>query len=126
MKTISPNTHIGKIRTEQRSDMSQVCNILGWTPEQYCRYQFKQYCAFVEALSTDWPKIREQILYSPVFRGFWNNEWANRDKYEFLSFAPDNADHSYNLSEYLFIHDHERLLEEDQFMIKYNNILKIL
>lgn len=106
-------------------DMKAVQNCLGMTSEQYCQHQFREYCAFVETIAEGWEKVRTQILYSPVFRGFWNNEWARRNREDFLPFAAD-MDLEVNLAEYDFIHSHERLMHDDEFMERYNNVLRII
>lgn len=106
-------------------EMKAVQNCLGMTDEQYCWHQFNEYCAFVEKLTGGWGMIRAQLLYSPVFRGFWNNEWARRNREDFLPFA-EGLELETNLSEYDFIHSHVRLMNDEEFMDRYNNILKII
>ncbi|MDO9554561.1 hypothetical protein [Rhodonellum sp.] len=120
------NSHIGTIRRIHTHDMARVMHCLKWTQQEYCDFQFFQYCAFVDTLTEGWAKVREEILYSPVFRGFWNSEWAKRDAEEFLEFAMDIQDRDYVTSEYLFIHDHKRLLDEDEFMNRYSHLLKLI
>ena len=127
MKTTSPKTHIGSIRFQSATEAEQVQHILGWSHGEWCEFQFAEYCAFVEAISYGYPAVKTDLLYSPVFRGFWNNEWTQRDRIEFLDFAPESDLPAEVLeTEYRFIHSHERLLEEDLFMVKYSHLLKLL
>lgn len=119
-------THIQKVRDRNQAEMKQVQDILSWSQERYCEYQFAQYCRFVEELTEGWEMVRKEILYSPVFRGFWINEWNLRDHQDFLCFATECTDSRYNLEEYLFLHDTDRLMEDDLFMTKYSNILNII
>lgn len=132
MKTLTKTSHIGTVRNNNLELKDQVQSCLDWTDQEYCDHQFEQYCEFVESLTTGWHKVREQILYSAVFRGFWNNNWSERDR-EFLGFAEtflqdntDPEDIAYVLDEYRFSNSAKRLLEDDEFMSKYYQILKLL
>lgn len=125
MKTTAKR-HIQQQRELILDEQSQAQQLLKWSHEDYCNHQFGEYCAFVEALTEGWQSIREDILYSSVFRGFWNSEWATRNRAEFLDFAPDCPDQHYLKTEYLFIHSHERLLEDELFMTKYGHLIKLL
>lgn len=124
MKTKTP--HIQQQRDLIQSGQDQAQNLLHWSHEEYCLHQFEEYCLFVEALTEGWPAVRQNILYSPVFRGFWNSEWSKRNQEDFLEFAPDCPDYHYLKTEYLFIHCHERLLEDEEFMARYSNLIRIL
>lgn len=119
-------THIQKVRQSNLEAMHQVQQILSWSHDRYCQYQFQQYCRFVEEITQGWDLVRKEIMYSPVFRGFWNNEWNARDHEDFLCSATDCEDSRYNLEEYLFLHDTDRLMEDDDFMHRYSNILNII
>lgn len=125
MKTVK-TPHIQQQRDLIQSGQDHAQNLLKWSHEEYCHHQFDEYCLFVEALTEGWTAVRQDILYSPVFRGFWNSEWDKRNREDFLEFAPDCPDYKYLKTEYLFIHSHERLLEEEEFMVKYSHILKLI
>ncbi|PSL06568.1 hypothetical protein [Cecembia rubra] len=132
MKTLSPKSHIGKVRKASKDQKQEIQDLLMWSDDAYCRFQFREYCHFVETLTTGWLKVREQILYSPVFRGFWNNEWNARDR-EFLEFTDsfskyplDQQERVYCMTEYMLLHSHKALLEDDEFMMRYYQILKLL
>jgi hypothetical protein len=125
MKTITTK-HIQQQRELIKDEQAQAQLLLTWTHEDYCIHQFGEYCAFVEALTEGWPAVREDILYSPVFRGFWTSEWATRNRLDFLAFATECPDYHYMKTEYLFIHSHERLLEDEEFMGRYGHLIKIL
>lgn len=126
MKPIAKKSHIAQIRERIESDQLTTQQVLLWSHEAFCHHQFEEYCAFVEELTEGWSQVREDILYSSVFRGFWISEWSLRNKVEFLPFAIESEDYEYVLDEYLFIHDHKRLLEEDEFMNRYAHLLKLL
>lgn len=119
-------THIQQQRELILDEQSHVRELLRWSNEDYCMHQFGEYCAFVEALTQGWEAVREDILYSPVFRGFWISEWTTRNRLDFLCFADECPDYHYVKTEYLFLHSHERLLEEEAFMIRYGHLIKIL
>jgi len=125
MKT-TETTHIQQQLELILDEQSHAQELLRWTHEAYCLHQFGEYCAFVEVLTEGWLAVREDILYSPVFRGFWISEWTTRNRVEFLCFATDFPDYHYLKTEYLFIHSHERLLEEEEFMTKYGHLIKLI
>ena len=124
MKT--KKSHIAKSRLELLYSREQVLLLLGWTRETYCDFQFAEYMAFGEAISEGWPAVRNQLLYSPVFRGFWCKAWSQRETTDFIPFAKDCTDYSHKLSEYHHLHSHLRLLEDEAFMDQYNHILDIV
>ncbi|WP_286755471.1 hypothetical protein [Roseivirga sp. UBA838] len=119
-------THIAKVRAAMQTTREQVQQLLGWDQQAYCDFQFQQYCAFVEKITDGWPQVRNDLMYSPVFRGFWNYEWNIRDQRDWLSFASDCEDYGYKLSEYLFLNDHLRLLQDEDFMRAYNQTLEVI
>lgn len=126
MKATTP-THIARIRQSSASHAEKVQALLHWTHEDYTTIQFKEYCLFVELISEGYPEVRNEILYSPVFRGFWNNEWNRRDKEEFLENALDSGlPRDILETEYFFLHSSEALLEDDAFMFRYAQILKMI
>lgn len=125
MKTVK-TPHIQQQRDLILTDQEETQAVLHWNHEEYCLHQFGEYCAFVEALTEGWKSVREDILYSPTFRGFWNSEWARRNNEDFLCFAIDCPDYNYLKTEYLFLHCHERLLEDEEFMTRYSHILKLI
>ena len=123
---IKANTHIGKQRQLLQSNKEQVCELLHWSEQEYCQYHFDQYSAFVERLSEDWPVLKQQLFSSAAFRGFWNLETACRETEDFLPWAQDCDDYSYLLSEYEFINDHKRLIQDEDFMNRFNGILDLI
>jgi hypothetical protein len=120
-------THISKVRYKHENLMNAVCELLDWTPMQYCENQFEQYTLFVNTMCAQWPNRCKEISYSPVFRGFWNNEWAARNELDFMPFAYDcKFDKDYLLEEYLFINDHIRLIHDDAFYCRFEQIIKMI
>ena len=85
-------THIAKVRLESLTQSEQVMELLGWNWDQYTEHQFEQYCLFVDKVCQGWPRVREEILYSPVFRGFWINQWIIRNEWDWLPMAIDCRD----------------------------------
>ncbi|MBD1394292.1 hypothetical protein [Mucilaginibacter glaciei] len=126
MKTkelIIKRTHIALVRAENNSQLSEVCELLEWTEEHYCKHQFYQYQMFVKSLCEGWPAVRFEIEYSPLFRGFFNNEWSSRNDTDFLPFSYDcKFDVPYMLEEYLFIHSYKRLLNDELFMMRFEHV----
>lgn len=120
-------THIGKVRGRMEKQIHEVNTLLDWSHEQYCNHQFEQYCLFVEKLSHNYPSVRTQLLYSAHFRGMWNNEWLIRNDYNFIPFAEDCAfDIPAITEEYLWLHSHVRLLQDEAFMVRYSNVLRLI
>lgn len=120
-------THKQKVKLEHLSQAAQVCNLLGWTWEQFTEHQFEQYLLFVDKICQGWPAVREEIQSSPVFRGFWINEWNQRVALDWLPMAIDNCEaEAYIMDEYLFVNNHIRLLNDEQFMVGYNHVCRMI
>lgn len=148
MKTLTKTTHIATIRQKNQSQTSKVCQLLNWSEEQYCNYLFEQYCDFVKRMFYRYPvELYQTVLYSPVMRGLWNNEVFKRNALDFLPFASaetepmleftDDVDGIFCLpackpgaahivDEFMLIHAAARLVHDDEFMIKYNNVLSLI
>lgn len=137
--------HIQATRAAQATQLSQVCHYLGWSKQQYCNHQFATYTAFLTQMFLDYPNsFLRDAEYSPVMRGFFNNEWAKRNN-QFLPYASalcftgievtSNGDmqHCYGLplgcdallSEYIGIHSITEMLDSSHFMNNYNTALKL-
>src|SRR5690606_5750025 len=120
-------THIAKVRLESLTQSEQVMELLGWNWDQYTEHQFEQYLLFVDKVCDGWPRVREEILYSPVFRGFWINEWNLRNEFDWLPMAIDCRDnHALCFDEYLYIHNHMRLMDEQHFNLAYHHTLGVI
>jgi len=119
-------THIGKIRASQSEQKDDVCAVLGLTHGQYCWHQYRQYERFVARVCAGHPQHRDTIRHSPIFRGFWNNEWTDRN-IEFLEFAYEcKFDEAYMMDEYKFIHNADRLYNDEEFYSRFESILKLI
>ena len=120
-------THIGKIRASHHDQREEVCSLLNLTDLQYCWHQYRQYERFVSKACAGYPQYKNMIRLSPIFRGFWNNEWAQRNEVEFLPYAYEcKFDEQYILEEYKFIHSADRLFNEEAFYDRFENIIKLL
>jgi len=147
MKTLTKTTHIAQIRQADQSQLQQVCQLIDFTEDQYCKYMFEQYTAFVKRMFCDYPIVLYQnALYSPVMRGFWNNEATKRNETEFLPFATDltadiytvnkqgtleiliglNAGNLWLVDEFMLIHNHQVLINNGAFMHRYNQTLHLI
>jgi uncharacterized secreted protein with C-terminal beta-propeller domain len=123
----APKTHIAQVRIDNDDQLNEVCQLFGWSRDKYCEHQFAIYQKLVAELCKDWPRVKIEVEYSPVFRGFFNNEWNLRNETEFLPMAYDfKYDPWYITKEYLLIHDHERLLNDDNFMRRYAQIMRMI
>lgn len=147
-KETKKQTHMSQVREADLGNMFQVCELLGWTQDQYCEHQLEQYTKFLKLALAAMPTyIQNKAAYSPVLRGFWNNEWFSRNEREFLPMAIDYLRHSnsyvyedgthylcwdntefINLvaDEYLKIHSMDELADDERFLIRFYNNLKII
>ena len=120
-------THIAQIRLESLTQSEQVMELLGWNWDQFTEHQFEQYCLFVDKVCKGWPRVREELLYSEVFRGFWINQWNIRNEWDWLPMAIDCRDnHALYFDEYLYIHNHMRLMDDQAFSLAYNHLLEVM
>jgi hypothetical protein len=117
------------MRNLYECQMLEVCELLHWTPEQYCQHQYEQYEKFA-AIATRYvryPELKDWIRLSPVYRGFWNNEWEQRNRVEFINYAYYNSDNHVNVvEEYRYVHSADRLLFDELFFGRFQNIVKWL
>ena len=129
MRTITKTAnHITQVRNSDANQIQQVCRLLGWSYEDYCNFQFEKYLEFVDRVFIGFPDIMaNQVKYSAVFRGFWNNEASFRNHTEFLPFAKYEETQSPDLiSEFLYIHDPRALVMDDLFITKYNRVIDLI
>jgi hypothetical protein len=123
---IKPKTNIAQVREQQKNQMQQVCEWLGWTEQQYCEHQFEQYELFLQEMWGKMPEALQQFRLSPIFRGFWNNDWAMRTATDFLPYVHTDFDDHALEDEYIFIHWHSRLVRDPEFIQRYINATKYL
>jgi hypothetical protein len=122
---INRKTHIDTVRESYSNQMEEVCQILAWKQNDFCMHQFAEYERFAKIVSLEFPHLLNRIRYSPVFRGFWVNEWAQRNQLNFIPYSKECAfSRIWILDEYLFLNDAERLYRDEGFYIRFENILK--
>ncbi|MGE0931700.1 hypothetical protein [Peijinzhouia sedimentorum] len=130
MKTAT-KTHIGQVRQHHAEAKQSIAELLGWSEQEYCNFQFAEYCKFADTLYEGWDAAREQLMYSPVFRGFWLNQWHMRD----ALILEESTSRSYLSEEfrrihferkYMLINDHRTLMDDDDFMESYGHLLTII
>jgi len=147
MKTLTKKTHIAKVRQANREGIQQVCHLLQCSEQDYCNYIFDQYCKFIEDRYKGFPDVvANKILFSPVFRGVFNNAVASRDEAEFIPFAVDVTEEitivnssgdldvieaiplggDYLVYEWMQIHSYKRLLMDDQFINQFEHCLNLI
>ena len=143
MKTLTQNTHIATVRQLNQSTCEQICGLLQWDWERFCRHQYDCYEAFVSKACETLPYAKEVLRYSSVFRGWFCNEWIKRNEAEFLPFAIDLTSvpfgfvdgrfeefelvpkgDIYLIDEYLTINCPNRLYYDDEFGLKYSVIVE--
>lgn len=147
MKTLThpKQNDISLLRKSDQKQMQSVCEVLNWSEEQYCLHQFDEYDNFINRLNPDSPFIAQKLRYSPVFSGFWKNEWVKRTEKEFLIFALQSYSKlevtvagkiglrteyatvdDYDLHEYLFLHSAIRLSQNYDFLKAYELVFNLV
>ena len=148
MKTaLKTNTHVAQVISDNLNQMQTVCELLNWTEQQYCNFQFEQYEAFIDMMFYGYPEIfANSVKHSPSFRGFWNCQVAERNRLDFIDFAKAETEElhevnmdgelipykalpfgdAYIVDEFMFIHNPKRLMHDEEFMIQYNHTLKLI
>ena len=136
-------THIARAKQYNDKVMQQVCELLNWTEQQYCDHQYRIYEKIVDRLFYEMPKEQQSIRYSPVFRGFFINEWNKRTIVEFLSYAviadsetcigadgslnhQEISDSANDEQEYLFVHHQHKIIGDTTFLTSLNQALDII
>ncbi|MFD2874074.1 hypothetical protein ACFS5N_16445 [Mucilaginibacter ximonensis] len=128
MKTLTiPATHIGKVRDRQAEELGEICALLGYTPEHYCWDQYRQYESFVAMACENKYELMRPILTSPLYRGFWNNEWSARNQQKFLPAAYEcKFDVPEMRAEYRYIHDAKQLYTDENFYNRFENVVRMI
>lgn len=138
-------THIATVRKEKQTQRQRVCELLMWTNDDYCNFQFEAYQAFFKALFSQYPELHKEVEYSPIVRGWFNLEWADRDQ-DWLAFAEADTEdylevdadgqllvlpgtpygHKYLVGEYMHCNAVPTLQNDGAFMHRYLQTLKLL
>ncbi|MBD3748541.1 MAG: hypothetical protein IE931_03500 [Sphingobacteriales bacterium] len=145
MKTLATKTsHIAKVRQANQRQKERVCELLGWDESQYCEHQFEVYQKLLNAIHGDCPAIGARLLTSECFRGFFNAQWEKRNREEFLGIVElqdgdwtvtptgdlvhevIHSEDDYNYQEYIFIHNTERLMNDEAFLDAYSKIFDLI
>lgn len=141
-------THIETLKTADANDMQTICQLLNWSVEQYCEHQFLNYLAFLKRRFHGQPiQALNRVMYSKTIRGFFNNEWSKRNHNDYLPFALDSNEHSQSnvcskgtlyicwdytafqdflIDEYMYVHNPAMLINDRDFLTRFNNTLNIL
>jgi len=119
-------TQVATVRALDQSVMQEICMMFRISEPSYFKDQYHQYEHFVEIAVA--PSHMQAVRYSKLFRGFWNNEWAIRNKrfVEFLESSKIPSGSIDSEKKYFFIHDAVRLAGDDLFMAKFNEILMMI
>lgn len=142
--TLTPKTHIGRIRLQNATQLQRVCELLKWTHEDYCRHQYEEYEEFVKRACIDIPESANKLRYSSVFRGFYNQQWTFRN-IGFIAYATEAIEpalyltlegvfcdegvspgHFKIIDEYKFLHCAKGLFYDGDFRTKYANVIDII
>ena len=58
----------------------QVENALGWTEMQYCEFQYKCGCAYLQNYIPNDPDGIDMLIREKLFWNWWKNRWIERDQ----------------------------------------------
>jgi hypothetical protein len=98
MKTLAKKqSHIDQIRTMNLTQIENVCQLLGWSHEDYTKHQYIEYEMFIAKACTDAPEFMNDLRHSKEFCGFYINEWIRRNNTSFLPFAVNQTTDVYDL-----------------------------
>src|SRR5690606_10450001 len=82
-------TQAAKVVALGEEQAAAISQILGWTEQQYYEHQYEQYEAYLKrSMYNVSLEVYNEVRYSELMRGFWNNEWMRRN-YNFLLVAED-------------------------------------
>ncbi|EEI90224.1 hypothetical protein HMPREF0765_4175 [Sphingobacterium spiritivorum ATCC 33300] len=147
MKIKTKISHLELLKQQTAQQLKEVCTYLNWTEEQYCEHQLAEYEAFLARMFYGWPeKMLNEVRFSPIMSGFWKNEWFQRNRSEFLALAKEDLTSTMSVNsdgklecyepneftykqvydEYIWIHSHRNLINQDYFMADYNRVLKLI
>ena len=140
--------HLQKIKNANNTDMQQICELIGWGQEQYCRHQFFVYDSVLSRRFFGQPAcLLNQAMYSDLMSGFFNNEWSKRNQTEFLPFAQEHSHFSQSYvcpkkglrlewdcqsvkaflaDEYLYCHNPYLLANDEIFLSRLNYTLNLI
>lgn len=127
MKTLTKQkSHVTTVRDVDMSILQEICLMFHISSETYFKDQYAQYERFVEIAVP--PTQMKAVRYSKLFRGFWNNEWAIRNK-TFLDYCEKfkvQPDSKHCEDTYYNLHCAIRLAGEEIFMAKFEEIRRII
>ncbi|WP_286767189.1 MULTISPECIES: hypothetical protein [Sphingobacterium] len=138
---------IEQTRILNNSQISEICDILGWTELQYCEHQFEQYEQFLKRVlhGNSWSFL-SKIRHSPLMRGLWNNEWIRRND-EFIKSAryllfsgfevdeegvlyqvlpPDEATEARVFDDYHTLHNGKLLAVNHEFIERFEHVIELI
>lgn len=139
-------TQSAKVTAKGKKQITEVCDMLGWTEDKYYMHQYEQYEAFLRFMMQGCSiEFYNKVRFSPIMRGFWNNEWISREDellelmrfhlfegYEVNSqgvliqvFAVDGA-LDYCLSEYFEAHNGNLLYNDIIFIERFEHVLTLI
>lgn len=130
MKTLTKTyTHTARVRDLDISIQGEVCLILGITDEFYCQDQYRAYEHFTLVCCSE--SHMKTVRYSKIFRGFWNNEWAQRNQ-SFLRMIERHfrSGHTFTSEQaydaYLNYNSTENLINDEDFMARVESVMEII
>lgn len=154
MKTLTVKTPSAKrvslieqTRVLNISQMGEVCAMFGWDEQRYCEHQFEQYELFLKrVLHGSQLQFFDKIRFSELMRGFWNNEWMQRNE-EFIPVAryilfsgwevdsdgnvdivppPDEAAEAGLYDNYCRLHNGKLLATDHGFISRFEHVLELI
>jgi hypothetical protein len=99
MKTLTNRIHIEKTGDLNAVQIWRICELLGWDHETYCYHQYEEFELFIALACRDLPRAAAMLRYSAHFRRFYNQEWMQRNEYEFLPFANSLTEDLFELND---------------------------
>lgn len=103
-------THIAFIQQQMSNAKATICELLGWTAEQYADMQYRTGCTYLQSYISRSPEAIDELIESPIFWKWWRNEWHFRDT-RFLHHEA-HGPLFYLIVKYKEMHDADMLLND--------------
>lgn len=145
LKTIKI-TQAAKVSAKGNKQVAEVCQMLGWTEDQYYTHQFEQYEVFIKFIMQGSSlEFYNKIRFSPLMRGFWNNEWIQREdemlemlrfhlfegyevnpQGELITVSAVSGAKEFCIDAYMNTHNGKLLYNEVQFIDRFEHIVTLI
>jgi len=126
MDTLKKPFKIDRVRHDIADLQTKVIGLMAWDEDRYCSHQFEVYQEFIRLANEGCPYVVQRLEYSPVFRGFWNKEWADRNLKWFGYAKYHPVAEECIVDEYIYRHTPYVMMDDCQFMARYAAVVELI